>query len=204
MSGIAEKPVHEWDAESRTYVEGGEEVSPMEQKARGMLANAPNMVAANGAFMEAAMNGRKISRRLLELVRLRIAFHNQCQTCMTFRFQSAFDDGFTEDQVCSLEKPSEAPGLSDADRAALEYADLFVTNHFAITDATYVKLGKFFSEQEMIELGLFSAYFFGYGRFLRTINVVEELPGDEQKARKIGPWEVSQTVLVDDRDPRRM
>jgi alkylhydroperoxidase family enzyme len=204
MSRLSEKPVQDWDAETRSFVEGGEEIAPMEAKTRGMLAHAPNMVAANGAFMEAAMNGRKISRRLLELVRLRIAFHNQCQTCMTFRFQSAFNDGFTEDMVCSLEKPHEDPNLTEADKAALEYADLFATNHFAITDAHYAKLSKFFSEQEIVELGLFSAYFLGYGRFFRTINIVEELSVDQQKAQKIGPWQVGKTVLIDDSDPRRM
>jgi alkylhydroperoxidase family enzyme len=204
MPVIKDLPVDKWDAHSQSYVAGDEEVSDMEQKARGMLANAPNMVAANGAFMEAAMAGRKISRRLLELVRLRIAFHNQCQTCMTFRFQSAYNDGFTEDMVCSLEKPHEDPNLTDADKAALEYADLFVTNHFAIGETHYTKLAKYFSEQEIVELGLFSAYFLGYGRFLRTINVVEELPGDAQKGIKIGPWQVGKPVVVDDTDPRRM
>jgi alkylhydroperoxidase family enzyme len=204
MPVIKELPVDKWDKDSQTYVAGDEEVSPMEQKARGMLAHAPNMVAANGAFMEAAMTGRKISRRLLELVRLRIAFHNQCQTCMTFRFQSAFNDGFTEDMVCSLEKPHEDPNLTAADKAALEYADLFANNHFAINEEHYNKLAKYFSEQEIVELGLFCAYFLGYGRFLRTINVVEELPGEEQKAKKIGPWQVGKTVIVDDTDPRRM
>jgi alkylhydroperoxidase family enzyme len=204
MAALKELPVDKWDADSRAYVEGGEEIAPMEARARSMLAHAPNMVAANGGFMEAAMNGRKISRRLLELVRLRIAFHNQCQTCMTFRFQSAFNDGFTEDMVCSLEKPHEDPNLSEADKAALEYADLFATNHFAITDAHYTKLAKYFSEQEIVELGLFSAYFLGYGRFLRTINVVEELDSKEQNNTRIGPWQVGKTVVIDDTDPRRM
>ena len=116
----------------------------------------------------------------------------------------ALDDGLTEDMVCSLEKPMEAPNLTDGDRAALEYADLFATNHFAIGDAMYDKLGKYFSPQEIVELGLFSAYFLGYGRFLRTINVVEELDSNTQQAKMIGPWQVGKTVIVDDTDPRRM
>ena len=170
-----------------------------------MTAHAPNMKLANNAFMEAAMNGRKISRKLLELVRLRIAFHNQCRTCMAIRFQSALDDGLTEDMVCSLEKPMEAPNLSDAEKAALEYADLFATNHFAITEATYANLRKYFSEHEIVELGLFAGYFLGYGRFLSTVNIIEALPQSYQdKSKAAAPWESRETVVVDDTDPRNM
>src|SRR5689334_20457611 len=53
-----------------------------------------------------------LSQRLSELIRLRIAFHNQCRSCMAMRFQEAIDDGLTDDLVCSLEKPQEAPDLS--------------------------------------------------------------------------------------------
>jgi alkylhydroperoxidase family enzyme len=205
MNALTELPPEKWDPKLRALMDIQAEVSELEVKGRGIQAHAPNMMFANGAFMEAAMKGRKISRRLLELVRLRIAFHNQCRTCMAIRFQSALDDGLTEDMVCSLEKPMEAPNLTDADRAALEYADLFATNHFAINDATYEKLSKYFSEQEIVELGLFSAYFLGYGRFLSTLNIVEELPTALQdKTRKVAPWETRESVVVDDTDPRNM
>jgi AhpD family alkylhydroperoxidase len=205
MSALSELPIEEWDPNLRKLMEGQSNVSSMEKRSRSMTAHAPNMRLANNAFMEAAMNGRKISRRLLELVRLRVAFHNQCRTCMAIRFQSALDDGLTEDMVCSLEKPMDAPNLSDAEKAALEYADLFATNHFAITEANYAKLRKYFSEQEIVELGLFTGYFLGFGRFLATVNIVETLPESYQdKSRKVAPWESSETVVVDDTDPRNM
>ncbi len=75
--------------------------------------------------------------RLMELVRLRIAFHNQCRSCMSIRYQSAIDDGLTEDAVCSLEQPAEAADLTDAERGALRFADLFATNHLAIDESVY-------------------------------------------------------------------
>jgi AhpD family alkylhydroperoxidase len=87
-----------------------------------------------------------LSQRLSELVRLRIAFHNQCRSCMAMRFQEAIDDGLTDQLVCSLEKPEESPDLSAGERAALEYTDLFATNHLAIDDAAYDKLRQHFDE----------------------------------------------------------
>jgi AhpD family alkylhydroperoxidase len=196
MTRIAELPMEKWDAELRAMA-GNEDVSPLERKARGIMANAPHMAMANAAFLATAMKGRKLSRRLLELVRLRIAFHNQCRSCMAMRFQSALDDGLTDDMVCSLEKPMEAPNLSEREKAALEYADIFATNHFAITDETFAELRKHFDDGELVELGLFVAYFLGIGRFLASLDIVEELPKVYQdKSHKVGPWQTSESVVV--------
>jgi AhpD family alkylhydroperoxidase len=196
MTRIVELPMEKWDAELRAMA-GDEDVSPLERKARGIMANAPHMAMANAAFLGTAMKGRKLSRRLLELVRLRIAFHNQCRSCMAMRFQSALDDGLTDDMVCSLEKPMEAPNLSEREKAALEYADIFATNHFAITDESFAKLRKYFDDGELVELGLFVAYFLGIGRFLASLDIVEELPTVYQdKSQKVGPWQSPESVVV--------
>ena len=50
--------------------------------------------------------------------------------------------------VCSLEKPQEANDLSDAEKAAIEYGELFATNHLAIDDS--YNLRKYFSEEEIV------------------------------------------------------
>src|SRR6202000_1740076 len=76
-------------------------------------------------FSAALPPGGTLSRRLAELIRLRIAFHNRCRSCMAIRYGEALDDGVTDDLVCSLEKPYDAPDLTDAERAALRFADLF-------------------------------------------------------------------------------
>jgi hypothetical protein len=38
---------------------------------------------------------------------------------MSVRYQSAIDDGLTEDAVCSLEQPAQAEDLSAAERGAV-------------------------------------------------------------------------------------
>lgn len=198
MTRLHELPLEQWDPELRAMVEE-DDASPLEKKARGVVANAPHMAKANAAFLGTALQGRKLPRRLIELVRLRIAFHNQCRSCMAMRFQSAVDDGLTDDMVCSLEKPMEAPNLSESDKAALEYADLFATNHFAITDATYEKLRRYFTEGQIVELGILTGYFIGFGRFLASLDIIEELPKAYQdKATKVAPWQTRETVLVKD------
>ena len=77
-------------------------------------------VARFGAALRAS---RTLPERLFELVRLRIAFHNQCRSCMAIRYRDAVSDGVDETLVCSLEKPMAAPDLSAAEKVALKYAD---------------------------------------------------------------------------------
>jgi alkylhydroperoxidase family enzyme len=127
-----------------------------------------------------------LSPRLLELVRLRIGFHNQCRTCMAVRYQP---DLVSEDLVCTLEKPQEAADLTADERAALGYADLFATNHFAIGDADYDELRTHFDEGQIVELGMFCAYCVGFGRLMASWSVVEQLPASFQTGDSvITPW----------------
>jgi AhpD family alkylhydroperoxidase len=135
----------------------------------------PKVAEALGA-LNAALRSGTLSPRLLELVRLRIAFHNQCRSCMSVRYQSALDDGLTEDAVCSLERPADAPDLSDAERAALKFADLFATNHLAIDDGIYDELRRYFTEDELVQLGVHCAVALGVGRLTATWDVIDDVP----------------------------
>ena len=97
----------------------------------GILMHRPEIAAALGPLSDAINHQGTLPRRLVELIRLRIAFHNQCRSCMAIRYEEAVQDGVTEALVCSLERPAEADDLSAAERAALRFADLFATNHLA-------------------------------------------------------------------------
>jgi AhpD family alkylhydroperoxidase len=152
-----------------------------------MVGRLPKVAEALGA-LNAALKSGTLSPRLLELVRLRIAFHNQCRSCMAVRYQSAVDDGLTEDAVCSLERPAEAPDLSDAERAALKFADLFATNHLAIDEAVYDELRRYFTEDELVELGMNCAVALGVGRLTATWDVTDEVPDAFRAAERMTPW----------------
>ena len=188
MSRIAKLPLELWDPELRamTHADSG---TPLEQGLMRMMAQAPGIAKGVTGLGAAFKQNRGLPEKLVELVRLRIAFHNQCRSCMAMRYQSGIDDGVTEDLVCSLEKPMEAPDLTDAERAALAYADLFANNHLAIDDKVYDNLRKYFPESQIVELGMFVASFVGFGRLAATFDMVEELPESFQdKSVKIGPW----------------
>ena len=109
---------------------------------------------------------------------------------MAIRYKDGQEDGITEDLVCSLEKPMEAENLSDAEKAAIQYGELFATNHLAINDDTYDNLRKYFSESEIVELSMTDAFFVGVGRLAASYHMVEELPESFQADEKetLTPW----------------
>lgn len=188
MSRVSKLPIELWDPELRqmTDVDHG---SPLEQLMGGIMAHQPELSKAMNVFAGSMFARSTLPRRMLELVRLRIAFHNQCRSCMAIRYQSAVDDGLDEGAVCSLEKPFEAQDLSEREKAAIAYADISATNHFAINDETFEELRKHFTEAEIVELGMFTAYFIGFGRLAAAWDMVEELPSSFQdKSAKAAPW----------------
>jgi AhpD family alkylhydroperoxidase len=189
MTRIHSLPLDQWDPELRESAHV-DQLPEVQKKMLGVYANAPNLAKPYFRFTAEQGAAFTLSRRLLELVRLRIAFHNQCRSCMAVRYESALADGLTEDLVCSLEQPYNAPDLTDAEKAALRFADLFATNHLAISDELIEELRQHFSEQHIVELCMHCAYCVGYGRMAATYQIIEELPKSfRDKTRKVAPWE---------------
>lgn len=188
MTRLSMLPSEQWDDDLRLLAQA-ETATPLEQGLLRIMAHAPELAKALVTFGTTMWRSHTLPRRLLELVRLRIAFHNQCRSCMAIRYQSAVDDGLTEGMVCSLEKPHEAPDLTDAEKAAIAYADLSANDHLSINDETFSRLRGYYTEGEIVELGMFIAFFIGYGRLGAAWDMVEELPQSFQdKSAKAAPW----------------
>lgn len=189
MARLSTLPASEWRADLRALA-GGDTASPTEQGIMRILAHNPDLAKGVLSFGMTLYQSTHLPRRLVELVRLRVAFHNQCRSCMAIRYESAMEDGLTEGAVCSLERPQESKDLSAAEKAALVYADISSTNHFAIDDATFAELREHFSEMEIVELGAFIAFFIGYGRLSAAWHLVEDLPEGYQRddGMTIAPW----------------
>ncbi|MFC4945026.1 carboxymuconolactone decarboxylase family protein [Pseudonocardia sp. GCM10023141] len=154
-----------------------------------VLAQRPDITAAFLAFRSRLAAATALPPRLVELVRLRVAFHNQCRSCMALRTKSGADDGVTEALVCSLERPAEAADLTPAERAALRYADLVATDHLAVDDAVFDALRAHFTEPEIVELGVQLAVFVGFGRLSATWDLVDDLPDRFlDRSAPVTPW----------------
>ena len=188
MSRISKIAVKHWDPELVAITQG-DTASPIEQGITRMLAHSPEMAKGAIGFGAAIAMNRTLPERLIELVRLRVAFHNQCRSCMAIRYSSAADD-VSEDLVCSLEKPQEAEGLTPDERAALDFADRFATDHLSITDERFANLREHFNEAQTMELMLHLALYVGMGRLAATLDMTEELPAGFQAdfGSVVTPW----------------
>ncbi len=196
MSRIKKLELDEWDKDLRemTAADSG---TALEQGIMRMWAHTPEISKGIVALGGALKTHRSLPDRLVELVRLRVAFHNQCRSCMAIRYQDGVEAGIDEDLVCSLEKPQEASDLSEAEKAAINYGELFATNHLAINDSVYDNLRKYFSEEEIIELSITVAWFVGMGRLAATYHMVEELPEAFQNddGKQLTPWNEESIVV---------
>jgi AhpD family alkylhydroperoxidase len=188
-------PAGQWDGELQDMLHA-DSATPLEQGVMRIMAHHPPFAKAFARFATSLMTDHILPRRLIELVRLRIAFHNQCRSCIAIRYKSAIDDGLTEGLVCSLEKPFEASNLSDAEKAAIAYADVSATDHLTVDDSTFANLKVFYSEPEIVELGVFIAYFIGYGRLSAAWDMLAELPEEfRDKSSVAAPWHM-QSIAV--------
>ena len=187
MSRIAKLAPDQWDARLVAAIQP-DNLTDLEQGLTRYFAHCPEQALGLMGFGGALKRNRSLPERLVELVRLRIAFFNQCRSCMAIRYSDAVADGVTEGLVCSLERPQEAENLSAAEKAAIRYGELMATDHLAIDDAVYADLRQHFSEAQIVELGMTVAFFVGFGRLAATYHMVEELPEAFRTAETIAPW----------------
>ena len=189
MSRIPSVPREQFDEELLAMVSGTDK-SDRELHPTAIRAHHPDIAKAYLRFAAAMRQHSVLPARLRELVRLRIAFFNQCRSCMAMRYADAVDAGVTEALVCSLERPQEASDLSAAEKVALRYAELLATDHLSIDDAIHAELAQHFDHRAIVELGMFGAMCVGYGRLSASWSMVEDLPERFQTSAdaRVTPW----------------
>ncbi|WP_421839620.1 carboxymuconolactone decarboxylase family protein [Novosphingobium sp.] len=194
MTRVAKIAPEDWDPRLRAALKP-EDRTEIEQGMIRFLAHCPDQVLGMMQFAGALKVHRQLPEKLVELVRLRVAFFNQCRSCMAIRYTDALEDGVTEDLVCSLERPQEAENLTPAEKAAIRFGEAMATDHLRIDEAMYADLRKHFSESEIVELGMTCAFFVGFGRLAATLHMVEELPDAFRREGPVAPWGEERVVV---------
>jgi AhpD family alkylhydroperoxidase len=114
-----------------------------------------------------------LPHKLKEMCRIKISVAHQCGYCSTVRSNVAKAEGLTEGAINDLFDYAGSPQFSPREKAALRYADLFKQGEHAIDkDEVYAELARHFSDEEIIELGLFCAEVDGVGKFVKSLNVL--------------------------------
>jgi alkylhydroperoxidase family enzyme len=84
LSRIEKLPPEAWDPRLVAAIQPGS-LSGLEQGLTRFFAHCPEQALGLMAFGGALKQHRALPERLVELVRLRIAFFNQCRSCMAIR-----------------------------------------------------------------------------------------------------------------------
>lgn len=119
--------------------------------------------------------GGRIDRRIVELVRLRLANVHGCAFCNRSDRIAALDAGVPQGQIDALSDYENGP-FSDKEKAALALADVMVlTNPKGhITKPIYDRARKHFSDGEMVELGVMMAVLCGMAKMIFAYDLVEK------------------------------
>jgi AhpD family alkylhydroperoxidase len=117
----------------------------------------------------------RIDRRLVELVRLRLANIHGCAFCNRSDRIAALDAGVPEAQIDALADYENGP-FSEKEKAALALADVMVlTNPKGyVTKALYQRARAHFTDGEMVELGVMMAVLCGMAKLIFAYDLVEK------------------------------
>ena len=129
------------------------------------LSLVPHFVDAVNA-LEKAVWASPLPRRTHELVRMRIAEINGCVLCMTWR-----NDWADEASLAAVSQYATSDLFSDAERAALEYAEQFATDSKHIDDDLLDRLGAHFSPAQITDLTLVLGKYLAMGRFMQVLDL---------------------------------
>ncbi|UCG72706.1 MAG: carboxymuconolactone decarboxylase family protein [Chromatiales bacterium] len=129
------------------------------------------------SFYQDRFYNSRLPRRVLELVRLRLANLHGCAFCNKGDRAQALAAGFSEPELDALPDYETGP-FSDAERAALALADAMALTspNGRLDDALYQRLKVSFDDGELYELGMIMAVLCGMAKFLFVFDLVEKEP----------------------------
>ncbi len=110
---------------------------------------------------------------LKELCRVKIAFEHTCGYCSTVRSTAALNAGLSEEKIQEVWDYENSSAFTEREKLALRFAD-YMKNDLekADNDGFYAELKAHFSDEEIVELGLWCAENVGAGSFVRTLDII--------------------------------
>ena len=162
----------ELDADRRALIASDERTGAPDPRVVRIMARSKAGIAWVKCWNTVLYEGL-LPHKLKEMCRIRISVAHRCGYCSTVRSNVAKSEGLNEALVNVLLNDLSSPKLSEREKAALHYADLFKSGDEPIdNDAVYEALRRHFSEEEIIELGMLCAQTVGVGRLVRSLNIL--------------------------------
>jgi len=119
----------------------------------------------------------RVDRKLLELVRLRLAHIHGCAFCNRSDRLAALEAGVSEAEVDAISTYEDGDGPFDRrQKSALALADVMaLTNSMgSVTQDLYDRLKLDFTDAELVEMGLIMSILSGIAKFIFAYDLVEK------------------------------
>jgi AhpD family alkylhydroperoxidase len=130
----------------------------------------PGLAKGVGAMNEAVF-ASTLDWRLHELLRMRIAMINGCQTCLTWRTPEALEVGVTEELLAEVLNWRTSDLYTEAERVALEFTELFCTDSVNITDDLMASMARYYDAGQIVDLTLVIGKYLSQGRFMQVLGL---------------------------------
>ena len=129
------------------------------------------MAIGMGKFSEAVYGNTQLALREREAARWTIALINDCVVCQDTRAKDAglhqVDEGF----YAEVADWRTSDLLSDRERQAAEFAQMFALEHQAMDDEFWARMHAVYSDAELADLTMCCGMFLGLGRTLAVVGV---------------------------------
>jgi len=135
-----------------------------------MLLHSPPVADGWRAYLTAIRGQCALPGRTRELVILRIAVINGAGYEFAAHVPFALKAGLTQAQIDSLKAGQELNGLTEADRAAIAYAEA-MTRTVRVPDGVFAAVRKHFGDREVVELTATIGAYNMVSRFLEALQV---------------------------------
>ncbi|MDX2223068.1 MAG: carboxymuconolactone decarboxylase family protein [Rhodospirillaceae bacterium] len=142
-----------------------------------VFGNAPHMLDWYlKDYYEKVFYSGRLDRKIVELVRLRLANIHGCAFCNRGDTIAALDAGVPQAQIDALDNYERGP-FSEKEKAALALADVMVlTNPKGyVTRELYARARAHFTDGEMVELGVIMAVLCGMAKMIFAYDLVEKM-----------------------------
>ena len=137
------------------------------------LAHKPDILKTIGPFVAAVQKPDELDPKLKERIILRVSKINRSAYCCHAHEQISSKMGFSRDEIEEMNDPVSA-NISDAEKAALIYAEALTVNPGSIPDSVYSNLEKYYTESQIVEITALAALYNMINRFNEALKLDPE------------------------------
>jgi uncharacterized peroxidase-related enzyme len=137
------------------------------------LAHKPSILSTIGPFVAAVQQPDELDPRLKERIILRVSKLNRSAYCCHAHEQISAKMGFSRNEIDEMNDPMSAL-ISDAEKAALNYAEALTLNPGSIPDRIFDELRKHYSDSQVVEITMIAALYNMINRFNEALKLDPE------------------------------